>query len=208
MCNKNMACIIFALPALFRLLYSTGLRISEALSIKNKDIDYENQWIILKKTKNRMQRLVPINSSLLNVLKQYMEYKEKIPIQELSASNNFFFISTTGSPINQGSVYKWFKEILRMSGIPHIGNGSGPRVHDMRHTCAVHSLIKLINDKVDIYCALPIVAVFLGHKDTRSSEKFLRLTHEMYPEIVQMEQSITSFVFPYKLKVENNHGSN
>lgn len=201
--GRIMDCVLFALPALFRLLYSTGLRISEAISIKNEDIDLKNQWIVLKKTKNRLQRLVPLGPSLLDVIKQYQEYRDKIPIKGLSAPNNFFFISTIGDPLRPGPVYKWFKRILTMCNIPHTGNGSGPRVHDIRHTCAVHSLIKLNKEKVDIYCALPIIAIFLGHRDTRSTEQYLRLTHEMYPEIVRMQQSVTSFVFPSKLKIDN-----
>lgn len=206
--SSNMDCILFALPALFRLLYSTGLRINEALSIKNEDISLDNHWIILKKTKNKVQRLAPINSSLCNVLKQYQEYRNKIPIKGLSTPESHFFISTIGEPLRSGPVYKWFKKILYICEIPHIGNGSGPRVHDLRHTCAVHSLIKLIEDKVDIYCALPIVAAFLGHKDTRSTEQYLRLTNEMYPDIVRMEQSVSSFVFPSKLNLENYYGNN
>ena len=131
--GNNMDCILFALPALLRMLYSTGLRINEALSIKNEDISFDNHWIILKKTKNRTQRLVPINPSLFNVLKQYQEYRDKIPVKGLSAPESHFFISTIGDPLRSGPVYKWFKRILYICEIPHIGNGSGPRVHDLRY---------------------------------------------------------------------------
>lgn len=56
--SVNMNSAHFAIPALIRFLYSTGVRISEALSIKNMDIDYSHHWIIIRKTKNKMQRLV------------------------------------------------------------------------------------------------------------------------------------------------------
>lgn len=205
--NTNMNCVLFSIPALLRLLYSTGLRIGEALSIKNEDVDFERQRIILKKTKNQMQRLVPLHPSLLKVLRQYKEARDKIPIKEISAPKRFFFVSTIGNPLHHTSIYNWFKKILKECSIPHLGNKHGPRIHDIRHTCAVHSLIKLVGDGVDIYCALPILSVFLGHKTIAGTESYVRLTQEMYPEIIKMEQSITSFIFPNNPKIEIDYGN-
>jgi len=205
--NNNMSSILFAMPSLLRFLYSTGVRIGEALSIKNEDIDFGRQRIVLKKTKNQMQRLVPIHPSLLEVLRQYKEFRDKIPIQGISASKGFFFVSTIGKPLHKSSVYSWFKKILKECGIPHLGNYQGPRIHDIRHTCAVHSLIKQVGEAVDIYCALPILSVFLGHKSIKGTEKYVRLTQEMYPEVIKMEQPITSFVFPNNPKIEIDYGN-
>ena len=154
-----------------------------------------------------MQRLVPIHSSLLEVLRQYKESRDKMPIQGISAPKSFFFVSTTGKPTHQCSVYNWFNKILKECGIPHLGNKHGPRIHDIRHTCAVHSLIKQIGEGIDIYCALPILSVFLGHKTIKGTEKYVRLTQEMYPEVIKMEQSITSFIFPNNPKIEIYYGN-
>lgn len=190
--DRRKTCILFALPALFRFLYSTGLRISEASSIKNEDVDFESQRIILKKTKNQEQRLVPINASLLAVLKQYKEYRDKMPLPNISAPDSFFFVSPTGMPLSECAVLYWFKRALRNGGV----SGTGIRVHDIRHTTAVHSLMKMVNSNIDIYCALPILSVFLGHKTIASTERYVRLTQEVYPEVIKMEQSFSSFVFP------------
>lgn len=205
--NNNLNCGLFAIPALLRLLYSSGLRIGEALSIKNEDVDFVRQLIVLKKTKNQMQRLVPLHPSLFEVLIQYKEARDKMPMQGLSAPKGFFFISTIGKPLNRKSVYPWFRKIIEECSIPHIGNNQGPRIHDIRHTCAVHSLIKLVGDGLDIYCALPILSVFLGHKTIIGTERYVRLTQEMYPEIIKMEQSITSFIFPKNPKIEIDYGN-
>ncbi len=205
--TKSMVSILFAIPALLRFLYSTGVRISEAMSIKNEDVDFGRQRIVLKKTKNQMQRLVPIHPSLLEVLQQYKEYRDKMPIQGVSAPNSFLFVSTIGKPLNQSSVYSWFKRVLKECGIPHLGKKQGPHVHSIRHTAAVHSLIKQVGDGVDIYCALPILSVFLGHKTISGTEKYVRLTQEMYPEVIKMERSITSFVFPNNPKIEIDYGN-
>jgi integrase len=67
----NMNIVLFAIPALIRFLYSTGVRIGEALSIKNENVDYSRHRIIIGGTKNKMQRMIPLNSSLEEVMKQY-----------------------------------------------------------------------------------------------------------------------------------------
>ncbi len=200
--NRNMNSILIAIPALLRFLYSTGVRIGEVLSVKNEDVDFVRQRIILKRTKNQMERLIPLNPSLLEVLKQYRVYRDKIPIQGISAPKASFFVSTVGKPLRRGSVYSWFRKILKECGIPFQGNHQGPRIHDIRHTCAVHSLIKMVREDVDIYCALPILSVFLGHKSIKGTETYVRLTQEMYPDVIRMERSITSFVFPSNPKIE------
>jgi integrase len=209
MMNRNMHCSLFSIPALFRFLYSTGVRIGEALSIKNEDVDFAHQQIILKKTKNQMQRLIPLNTSLLAVLKQYEMYRNRMPLQKVIASDSFFFISPLGKPLVACTVLSRFKRILRECGIPYQGRQKGPRIHDFRHTCAVHSLMKMVRAGMDIYCALPVLSVFLGHKTIKGTEQYVRLTQEMYPEIIKMEQSVISFVFPViNHEIEINYGNN
>lgn len=97
--------------------------------------------------------------------------------------------------MNQSRVYGWFRIILRKCGIPHCAK-KGPRVHDLRHTFAVHSLMHQVKNGADIYCMLPILAVFLGHKKLSDTEIYVRLTQEMYPDILKQEITITRFLFP------------
>jgi integrase len=204
--DRRMTCILFALPALFRFLYSTGVRINEALSLKNEDMNFESNQIVLKKTKNQIHRLIPVNASLLAVLMQYKEYRGKMPLHGLSAPDSFFFVSPVGKPLSECAVLYWFKRILRNCGI---SNASGIRVHDVRHSAAVHSLIKMVSNGIDIYCALPILSVFLGHRTIESTERYVRLTQEMYPEVLKMEQVFTSFVFPkVNIKIEFDYDNN
>ncbi len=205
--NSNMNSALFAIPALFRFLYSTGVRIGEALSIRNRDVDYALRRIIIRKTKNQMQRMVPVNSSLENVLKQYEAYRNRMPIKSLMDKESFFFVSTVGKPLTNGTVYGWFKKVLRQCGIPHIGKQQGPRVHDVRHTSAVHSFEKMVKGGIDIYCALPILSTFLGHKTIKGTEKYVRMVQEIYPEIIGMENSVTSFVFPNKPEINIDYGN-
>jgi integrase len=202
MTSRNMDCILFSLPSLFRFLYSTGARISEAISLRNEDVDFKRSYVVIKKTKNQQQRWLPLSPSMLQTMLQYKEARDNMPLAHATDPHSSFFISPAGRSLTNGSVYNWFRVILKKCSIPHIGKNHGPRVHDIRHTCAVHSLMKQVKSGADIYCVLPVLSVFLGHKTIRGTEKYVRLTREMYPEIIKMEQSLTSFVFPSQPIIE------
>jgi integrase len=201
MSQRNMESKLFAIPALLRLLYSAGLRVSEAISLKNNDIELERSRIVIKKTKNQQQRLIPINTSMERVLRQYQEARNRLPLLNTNAPDSYFFISPSGCLLRKNNVYFWFKNVLKLCGIPHVGKNRGPRVHDLRHTCAVHSLREQVKTGADIYCVLPILSVYLGHRTLVGTEHYVRLTQEMFPDIIKMEQSISSFVFPSNLQI-------
>lgn len=203
---SNMNTALFAIPALVRFLYSTGARIGEALAIKNMDVDYRNHQVVIRKTKNKMQRIVPINPSLMEVMKQYEGYRDRMPVEGLADRERSFFVTANGRAFAKGTAYSWFKKVLGRCGIPHIGKQQGPRVHDIRHSCAVHSLEKMAKNGTDVYCALPILSTFLGHKTIAGTEKYVRMTQEIHPEIIKMESSLTSFVFPDKIKIDIDYG--
>lgn len=204
---RCMTSVLIAVPPLIRLLYSTGMRIGEALSLKNEDVDLLRKHILLKRTKNQMERLLPICPSLLGVLIQYSFYRDRIPVKGVSHPTSSFFVSTVGKPVSKNSIHRWFCEILVRSGIPRRSDGQGPRIHDIRHTTAVHSLMQMVRDGMDIYCAMPILSVFLGHKSLAGTETYVRLTHEMYPDIVGMERPVTSSVFPNNPYIETAYGN-
>lgn len=187
---------LFSIPALMRILYATGMRIGEAVNLNNEDVNLEKHVIIIKKTKNQRQRIVPITSSLGAVITQYIRHRNSMPIKDVSNSEAPFFISHIGKRVPKGAAYNWFRKILRAAGIPFIGNNNGPRLHDLRHTFAVHSLMKLVSEGKDIYCQLPILSVFMGHKTLFGTEMYVRLTSEMFPELNLQIGAVSSYVFP------------
>lgn len=85
----RMGTALIAMPALLRLLYSTGMRISEALSIRNKHVHLDEGYIRLDKTKNGSERIVPLCESMKTVLASYMEYRNNMPIKDIAAGNGF-----------------------------------------------------------------------------------------------------------------------
>lgn len=179
------------LPAVLRVLYGCGLRVSEALALRVKDVDLENGFLTVNGTKFGKSRCLPISDSLKTALRAYTT-ANRIGID----GDAFFFPNPKGEMYSQRTVYDKFRAILWRSGISHQGVGKGPRVHDIRHTFAVHSLQKNLQQGMDSYVSLPILSAYLGHAGVRSTEYYLRLTAEVYPEFLLQADIVSGMVIP------------
>lgn len=199
--NIQPSLYLFSMPTLMRILYATGMRIGEAVRLDNEDVNLEKHVILIKKTKNQRQRIIPITTSLEAVINQYLRHRNAMPVKDASAHNSPFFISHAGKRIPKGTAYTWFRKILRASGMPFLGNNKGPRLHDLRHTFAVHTLMKQVKEGKDIYCMLPVLSVFMGHKTLFGTEMYVRLTNEMFPELNLQISAVSSYVFPSLEKI-------
>lgn len=189
--------IIF--PAVLRLLYCCGLRISEATALRIFDLDLNRGTITIRDSKNDNNRIVPISDSL----KIYMiDYFNKIHL--IYTDNDFLFPTNFKEQYSPRCIYGYFRKILWQSGISHGGRGSGPRLHDLRHTFAVHSLQNWIIQGKDTYILLPILSAYLGHKNIYATEKYLRLTSEMYPNILEKVQDTCGEIIPEVINYEAN----
>lgn len=205
-CKKIFDSQAMVMPALLRLLYSTGIRIGEALRLCNKDVDFTRHVISLHYTKNKMDRLAPINQSLETVLKQYIHYRNLLPVKDVDAPDSLLFVKTDGSACGKNRVIIRYHRILSKAGVPVRQTNNRPRLHDIRHTACVHALTKLIKKGVDPYCSLPVLSTFMGHQGVAATEYYLRLTADMYPDLVNMDVSVTSSIKDVILKSLIEHG--
>src|SRR5690606_9470660 len=136
-------------------------------------------------------RLVPMSESVVACCRYYFQVMHRH-----SSPEDYFFMKADRNPIARDNVYRRFREILWESGIPHGGKGNGPRVHDLRHTFAVHSLKRVVARGVDVYCALPILSTYLGHASVAATEQYVRLTADAFPEIRDALERYCSHVIP------------
>ena len=201
---KRASHIAISIPALIRTLYSTAMRISEALDLKNRDIDFEKHVIVINDPKNHRQRYAPLNESLEAVLKQYIFYRDKIRKDDIADPDSPFFVASDGHRLNRTSPYIHFQELLRIAGIPFKGGKEGPHIHHLRHTACVHAFMKMRKAGYDMYCSLPLLSTFMGHSDIYGTEHYLRLTEEMYPEIMEMDAQNTTIIKEYVRQVINH----
>lgn len=190
-CKTSVKCVI---PALIRLLYGTGIRISEATKLKHSDVNLDEGFLHLKDCKNRQDRLVPLSLSVREVCKDYIKYKQSlgIPIDE----DTPFFTSAHGLPVTPASISTIFRTVLYRAGIPLRGSRKGPRLHDLRHTFCVNALLQLIEKGSDLYCSMPILMAYMGHKSIDSTNRYVRLTEEMYPNVIKNLDNVYNNLFP------------
>lgn len=177
------------IPLIFRVLYGCGLRISEAIGLTKLDMDLVKGTIFIRHTKFNKQRLIPMADSLLKLCRAYHD-----DVIVRNPYNEYFFPSPYGGSFDTGTVYDWFRDILWKAGIAHTGNG--PRVHDFRHLQAVTCLKNWIREGKDLTNCLAYLSVYLGHEDMRGTQRYLRLTAELYPDIVQAIESGCDWIIP------------
>ena len=175
-------------PVIFKTLYSTGMRISEILSLKRRDVDLANKCIMARDTKGGKERLLPMHDSLSNVYEDYCRAVR-------GSADGLLFTSKTGGVITHSTFYHTFRRTLEKAGIPY-SRGRGPRIHDFRHTMAVHRLNQWSTEKKDLTAMLPILAVYLGHENVRIVSYYLRLTAQVYPELTAQVERDFGEVIP------------
>jgi integrase/recombinase XerD len=189
--TANSPFLHLVLPVLFRCLYSCGLRISEALNLKIADVDFSEGLFRIRHAKNDQERLVPWSPSLRDVVIPYANQLHLHPNPQ-----DYFFPAHDRTGLIRLDVVYHFRKALWNSGIPYRGKGVGPRIHDFRHTFAVHALRKSIREGRDIYTALPILSVYLGHQSLAATEIYLRLTAECFPDILRCVEQQSNRIFP------------
>ena len=179
------------LPVLFRLLYGCGLRISEAVGLRCRDVDLAFGILTIHEAKNGRERVIPLSSSLTELLQTYRN-----DTISWATDEDFFFMAPDRTILSPNTVYGRFRRILWDGGIPYKGKGNGPRLHDIRHTFAVHSLQKWVEDGEDLTAMLPLLSVFMGHKSFSATSRYLRLTAEVYPDVVRQVEQTCAWAIP------------
>lgn len=177
-------------PVMFRILYCCGTRINETLGIRKKDVDLDKGIILLNETKNDRQRYVVLGDDLKDLINEYAN-----KCFYLLNDTDFIFTNANGGRLDEKSVYEKHREFLFRAGIPYLGDGNGPRIHDWRHHMAVYSFKQLIDSGMDMYVALPILSTYLGHKTIFATEKYIRLTLQLFPYIEEKFHSMVDRIF-------------
>jgi integrase len=164
------------MPVFFRILYTSGMRVSELRLVRISDINLDKGYITVHEGKNHKDRIVPIHPMLTA---RCLELKEKI--HSSSAEDEYFFMIRPGQPMALVNVYRNFRRYLEKAGISHTGHG--PRVHDFRHTYCVNLLRKWTDEGKDLVAYLPYMRTMLGHEGFEETAYYLKLTAERFPYI-------------------------
>jgi site-specific recombinase XerD len=163
------------------LLYGAGLRVSEALSLNLADVDLEEALIVIRDTKFYKSRLVPLGSDLNDVMAQYAKKRKRDGHPQRDDAP--FFVTRLGARIPICLIEHAFRRLRAHSGIYRRGGTrSQPRLHDLRHTAAVHRLTAWYREGKDVQRLLPLLSTYLGHTNIASTQVYLTMTPDLLHE--------------------------
>jgi len=173
---------------LFGLLLATGMRIGEALALDNKDVDLKQGVITIRDTKLNKSRILPLHKTTLQVIKKYVQQRDKrFPIRK----NKSFFAIVDGRRPSHAVAWKMFKQVLLDTGILEPSQKRVPRLHELRHTFAVRALTGFYKNGQDIDGKIHALSTYLGHKDIRCTYWYLTAVPELMGQVLsRLEKKI------------------
>lgn len=154
---------------LFGLLASTGLRVSEAIDLRFADVT--DDGLVIRETKFKKTRLVPLHPTTVAALDRYLERRRRA-----SRVTDYLFISAKGGKLPYPTVNKWFLRLAREAGIRGAPGTPGPRIHDIRHTFAVRALENSPGGGGPAGRQMRALSTYLGHVHLEDTCWYLRST--------------------------------
>ncbi|MFO1116573.1 MAG: tyrosine-type recombinase/integrase [Beijerinckiaceae bacterium] len=163
---------------LLLLLYGAGLRFSEATGLTLADVDLSEDVLTIRATKFYKSRLVPIGPQLAAVLASYMAPRRRGGLAQ--GETSFLLANRNGTRLASSTVQSAFDSLRRVAGVHRTGGGRrSPRLHDLRHSFAVHSLTAWYREGADVQRRLPLLSTYLGHADLEGTKVYLTMTPEL-----------------------------
>ncbi|TFC83135.1 tyrosine-type recombinase/integrase [Cryobacterium sp. TMT3-29-2] len=160
---------------LIGLLTVTGLRIGEAIRLDGADVDLTTGVLLIRESKFAKTRIVPLRPSTVAALHAYAAQRDKhLP----SPTTPSFFVTVTGKRLLYPVVQKIFHTLCSAAGIG-VGAARGPRLHDLRHTFAITTLINWYRTGADVHARLPYLSTYLGHREPRFTYWYLSAAPEL-----------------------------
>ncbi|MGD1080209.1 MAG: tyrosine-type recombinase/integrase [Candidatus Sulfotelmatobacter sp.] len=160
---------------IFALLYGLGLRVGEVVRLTLADVDFTRDLLLIRESKFQKTRIVPLGPNLARRLKRYVEERHGCH----PAPERPLFSFTKRGCIHVGTISQTFHTLLPRLQL-HVPPGvSPPRLHDLRHSFAVGTLLRWYRQGIDPNCRLMHLATFLGHVDPNSTAVYLTITEEL-----------------------------
>jgi len=157
------------------LLAATGLRVGEALRLDRTDVDLETGVLLIRESKFGKSRQVPVAESTTAALRRYGERRDQLCPLPRSAS---FFVSLNRTRVIYECVQPTFRMLCERTGVG-AGAPRRPRIHDLRHTFAVRTLLRFYREGADVGARLPLLATYLGHAEPRYTYHYLSAAPEL-----------------------------
>lgn len=161
---------------LIGLLACTGLRIGEAAGLDRRDVDIAQSSLLVRFGKNGRSRHVPIHSTTVDALSAYAARRDRLCPRPTASS---FLVSTRGGRLAHSSVQAVFAKLRLLVGLDGHDHGRQPRVHDLRHSFVVRTMLAWYRDGVDVQSRLPLLSTYVGHVDPKATYWYQQAAPEL-----------------------------
>ncbi len=166
--------------ALFGLMAVTGIRVGEAVAMDDEDLHVDDAVIHVRHAKYNRPRVLPLTQCTLDHLLEYRALRERLVD---TTDESALFVGWRGQRLSTTRAQIYFARAGQMIGLrelqPNGKNGTGPRLHDLRHSFAVHTLIDWYRDGLDIDVEMYKLSVWLGHKSPKESYWYVEAVPEL-----------------------------
>jgi integrase/recombinase XerD len=160
---------------LIGLLAVSGLRVGEAIKLDRGDIDWDQGVLLIRESKFGKTRLVPLHTSTMQALAEHARLRDELQPRPKEPS---FFLSLTCNRICYAVVQVTFRRLINETGVG-AGAPSAPRLHDLRHTFAVRTLMGWYRSQADVQAKMPSLSTYLGDREPASTYWYLSAAPEL-----------------------------
>ena len=164
------------METLIGLLACTGIRDSEAFALDRTDLDRANRLLRIRDTKYGKSREVLIHDGTIATMEDYLARRDQL---RAGGDHTCVFVSCWGARLSHKSVHRSFEQIRQGSGVTRSASGRRPRLHDLRHTFAVNTLLGWYRGGEDVAAKLPLLSTYLGHVDPAATYWYLSVVPEL-----------------------------
>ena len=161
---------------LIGLLAVTGLRVGEAIRLDRSDLDFDRGGLTVRVSKFGKSREVPLHPTTLDALRRYLCHCDRLHPHPATPA---VFISTAGTRLLYCNVNWTFLQLVRRAGLKPRSPSCRPRLHDLRHTFAIRTLLDCYRDCGDVQARLPLLSTYLGHVDPAATYWYLSAAPEL-----------------------------
>lgn len=156
------------------LLTVTGMRVGEAIRLDRNDLDWNSGLLTVRNSKFGKSRQVPLHHSVVDALAAYARRRDT-----LSPRTESFFVSIKGTRLIYQGVDCTFLRLVRAAGLRQRSAACRPRLHDLRHTFAVRTLLDWYRAGLDVEARLPLLSTYLGHFEPSGTYWYLSASPEL-----------------------------
>ena len=181
----------YVIPVIFRLLYTCGLRASEARLLNVDDVDLGTGKIFIRGSKGWEARIIYVSPDMLDLLHRY-----DCIIQRYLPARKVFFPNQKGDFYSKSTLDIWFHEFWDTLPEAPVTKGNKPRVHDFRHSYCVYRLNQWVSDNADLNALYPYLSEFVGHSNFADTDYYLTLAEPFYSEFEARMRKVNAAILP------------